>query len=235
MRKDVLSLLEHGTAKLREHESRLVHVMVPVPASLELPDRGTQITPLSLCSDDESNLARRVGRNGGESVLGDREELASGLVQLVDEIEVDPQALALGADVSSRSKSIAEELEVGLLEQGLGGANGIRGIRNDAVKLGGVPLQVSKPITDVHRHALVGQETGHVRQVELGNADNGLIDIAEDDLLDGIVLEDLTDDSTIAATNNEDLLRVGVRSERDVRDHLLVAIKRSDFSSETIH
>lgn len=51
-----------------------------------------------------------------------------------------------------------------------------------------------------------------------------LVDVTEYDMLDDIVLQDFTHNTTVATTNDEDLLRVRVTSEREVGDHLLVAI-----------
>lgn len=49
-----------------------------------------------------------------------------------------------------------------------------------------------------------------------------LIDIAEDGLLNAVVLDDLTEDTTITTADNEDLLGVGVGVHGEVGDHLLV-------------
>jgi hypothetical protein len=52
-----------------------------------------------------------------------------------------------------------------------------------------------------------------------------LIDVAEDGLLNALVLDDLTEDTTVTTTNHENLLGVGVRVEGKVSDHLLVTIR----------
>lgn len=49
-----------------------------------------------------------------------------------------------------------------------------------------------------------------------------LVNVAEDGLLDGVVLDDLTEDTAVTATNNKNLLGVGVRVHGQVSDHLLV-------------
>lgn len=51
-----------------------------------------------------------------------------------------------------------------------------------------------------------------------------LVDVTEYDMLDDIVLQDFTHNTTVATTNDENLLRARVTSEREVGDHLLVAI-----------
>jgi glutamine amidotransferase PdxT len=50
-----------------------------------------------------------------------------------------------------------------------------------------------------------------------------LIDIAEDDALDGIVLQHFTDDTAIAATYDQDVLRVRMAGKRKMCDDLLIS------------
>ena len=49
-----------------------------------------------------------------------------------------------------------------------------------------------------------------------------LIDVAEDGLLNNVVLDDLTEDTAITTTDDEDLLGAGVGVHGEVGDHLLV-------------
>ena len=63
----------------------------------------------------------------------------------------------------------------------------------------------------------------HAGEVLLGEADDSLVDVAEGGLLDTVVLDNLTEDTTVTAANYQDLLRVGVGVHGKVGDHLLVA------------
>lgn len=56
-----------------------------------------------------------------------------------------------------------------------------------------------------------------------GKSVHYLINVTQDSFLDGLVLDDLTEDTTVTATNDKDLLRVGVGIHGKVGDHLLVA------------
>lgn len=49
-----------------------------------------------------------------------------------------------------------------------------------------------------------------------------LVNVAEDSLLNAVVLDDLTEHTTVTTANDEDLLGVGVGVEGKVGDHLLV-------------
>ncbi|CAH0014359.1 unnamed protein product [Clonostachys rhizophaga] len=49
-----------------------------------------------------------------------------------------------------------------------------------------------------------------------------LINVAKSGLLNAVVLDNLTKDTTVTATNNKDLLGVGVGVEGKVGNHLLV-------------
>lgn len=52
--------------------------------------------------------------------------------------------------------------------------------------------------------------------------DTYLVDVAEDGLLDAVVLDNLSENTTVTATDDEDLLGVGVGVHGQVADHLLV-------------
>lgn len=49
-----------------------------------------------------------------------------------------------------------------------------------------------------------------------------LVDVAEGGLLDSVVLDNLTQDTTITTANDKNLLWVGVRVHRKMGNHLLV-------------
>ena len=55
-----------------------------------------------------------------------------------------------------------------------------------------------------------------------GYASTYLIDVAKDGLLNALVLDDLTEDTSITTTDDEDLLWVWVGVHGQVGDHLLV-------------
>lgn len=50
-----------------------------------------------------------------------------------------------------------------------------------------------------------------------------LVNVAQNGLLDALVLDDFTQDAAVAAADDEHLLGVGVRVHGEVGDHLLVA------------
>lgn len=54
--------------------------------------------------------------------------------------------------------------------------------------------------------------------------DTHLVNVAEDSLLDAIVLDNLAEHASVTTTNDQDLLRVGMRIHGEMCDHLLVAI-----------
>ena len=51
-----------------------------------------------------------------------------------------------------------------------------------------------------------------------------LVDVAQDDFLDRVMLQDLPDDAAIAASDDQNFFRVWVTREREVCDHLLIPI-----------
>lgn len=71
-----------------------IRVIVPAQTLLLLtrprPNRLAHIALGVLAAHHESNLARRVGGDGGVGVFGDGEDLLAGLAQVGDEREVQP-------------------------------------------------------------------------------------------------------------------------------------------------
>jgi hypothetical protein len=53
-----------------------------------------------------------------------------------------------------------------------------------------------------------------------------LVNVDKDDGLDRLVLEDLSDDTSVSSSNDENVLGVRMRGHGDVSDHLLVASRR---------
>jgi hypothetical protein len=131
-----------------------------------------------------------------------------------------------GNDATFAERAI-EELEVSLLEEGLGGAFRIAGVGDDDVKFALLVLEELEAIANNGRSLGVLEADRHAGEVLLGETDDSLIDVAEDSLLDAVVLDNLTEDTAVATTNDQDLLRVGVGVHGKVGDHLLVAVALS--------
>ena len=135
---------------------------------------------------------------------------------------MDPEALALGGDGS----------RLGFLEEGLDRADGVGGVGNYYVMVD----SLSEAVADVDGYFWGGRTCvggGFWIRLRgsrwlgvccgLGHWEEGdrsgryLVDIAEDDLLDGVVLEDFTRD---AASNDQYLL---LARKREMGDHLVPA------------
>lgn len=82
-----------------------------------------------------------------------------------------------------------------------------------------------KPMLMPGKYFLETRTTAWGSQYIVANGDGAvyLVDVAEDGLLDGLVLDDLAEDTTVTTTDNQDLLGVGVGVHGQVGDHLLVA------------
>jgi hypothetical protein len=128
----------------------------------------------------------------------------------------------LGSDDTALTEGIVQELEVRLLEEALSRTLGVRAVSDDDVELVLAGLEELEAVTDVGLSVGVLEANAHAREVLLGDTDDGLINVAQDGLLDGLVLDDLTEDTTVTTTNDEDLLGVGVSVHSQVGDHLLV-------------
>lgn len=132
------------------------------------------------------------------------------------------QRTTLGGDDTAIAEGLAEKHKVRLLEQALSRTLRIGAISDNDVELVLVVLQELEAVADVGGSVGVLEANAHARKVLLGDADDSLVNVAQDGLLNGLVLDDLTEDTTVTATDDENLLGVGVRVHGQVGDHLLV-------------
>lgn len=80
--------------------------LVIVLGVLDSADGGLEVAAGRLGADNEADLARGVRRDGRVRVLAGCEEVAGHAAQVLDEREVQPEALALGADVAAGSEGV---------------------------------------------------------------------------------------------------------------------------------
>ena len=148
----------------------------------------------------------------------------------------------MSSDDTAGAQGVVEELEVGLLEQRLGRALRVRGVGDDDIEVVLVVVQELEAIANVDANLGVVETSRHDRQILLRQADDGLqyarlasenyeplgmdachlVNVAEDSLLNALVLDDLTENTSVSATDDQDPLGVGVRVHGQVGDHLLV-------------
>lgn len=132
----------------------------------------------------------------------------------------------MGRNDTTLAESTAQELEVWLLEESLGRALWVAGVGDDDIELVFLVLEELEAVTDNGLGLGVVEANGHAGEVLLRKTNNSLINVAEDGLLDTVVLDNLTEDTAVTTADNEDVLGVGVRVHGKVGDHLLVAAKR---------
>ena len=132
------------------------------------------------------------------------------------------QRTTLGSNDTAIAEGVTQKLEIGLLEKALGRALGVRGVGDDDVELVLLGLEELEAVADVGLDLGVLVADGHAGEVLLGQADDGLVDVAQNSLLNGLVLDDLTEHTAVTTTDDEHLLGVGVRVHGEVSDHLLV-------------
>ena len=128
-----------------------------------------------------------------------------------------------GNDTAFAERSV-EQFKVCLLEQSLGRALRVAGVGDDDVELALLVLEELEAVTDNGGRLGVLETDRHAGQILLGEADDSFVNVAEDSLLDTVVLDNLTEHTAVTAANDQDLFGVGVRVHGQVGDHLLVAI-----------
>jgi hypothetical protein len=82
---------------------------------------------------------------------------------------------------------------------------GIRGIGDNDIVLVHLVLQEFDTITNVDLDVGVFETNGHVGKVLLGHTGHGFVDIHKDSFFNTFMLDDFTEDTTITATDNENL------------------------------
>lgn len=133
----------------------------------------------------------------------------------------------MGRNNTTLAESTAEQLEVWLLEESLGGALWVAGVGDDDIELVLLVLEELEAVANDSLSLGVVEANGHAGEILLGQTNDGLVDVAENGLLNALVLDNLTENTTITTANNENVLRVGVGVHGKVGDHFLVAVTPS--------
>ncbi len=105
--------------------------------------------------------------------------------------------------MSSGLEGLLEQGEVGLLEEHLCGADRVGGVGDDDVEAGLVlgVLEESEAVADDDLGLGVVETLGHLGEVLLGDTGDGLVNVAENGLLDRVVLDDLAEDTAVTAAD----------------------------------
>lgn len=181
-------------------------VVVPELVGRQLP-HGLLRRLVPLAEDGEADLAARVSGDRRVGVLGVLEHLLGLNHQALDDVHVQPQAFGLRGGDTAGAKGLLDGLVEGLLEEELGGTDGIRGVDDDDIELALALVHELDAITDVNGHAGIVVADRGGGQVLLGRLDHYLVNLADGDLLHRIVLGDLTEDTTVTTTDHHDLYR----------------------------
>jgi hypothetical protein len=133
----------------------------------------------------------------------------------------------LCGDDTTFAEGAIEELKVSLLEEGLSRALWVAGVCDDDVELALLVFEELEAVANDGLGLGVLEADRHAGQVLLRETNDSLVNIAENGLLDAVVLDNLTEDTAVTTTDDQDLLRVGVSIHGKVSDHLLVTVRSS--------
>lgn len=125
-------------------------------------------------------------------------------------------------DDTTFPQSTKQQLEVWLLEKALSRTLWVAAVGDDDIEFVGAVSEELESVANVDLDIGVLETNGHSREVLLGETNDGLVNVTEDGLLDALVLDNLAKDTTIATSNDKNLLRVWVGVHGEVGDHLLV-------------
>lgn len=128
----------------------------------------------------------------------------------------------MSSDDATLAEGVVEKLKVGLLEEALGRAFGVRRVGDDDIEGVLVVIEELEAVTNVDSALGVGKTSSHAGEELLGDTDNSLINVAKDGLLNTVVLDNLAENTAVTTTNDKNLLGVGVGVHGKVCNHLLV-------------
>lgn len=81
----------------------------------------------------------------------------------------------MSSDDAAGAQGVVQKLEVGFLEQGLGGSVRVRGVGDDHVEGVLVLVEELEAVADMHLDLGVVEALGHAGEVLLREANNGLL------------------------------------------------------------
>ena len=128
----------------------------------------------------------------------------------------------MGCNNTTLAESTAQQLKVRLLEESLGRTLWVGRVGDDNIKLVLLVLKELEAVTDNGLGLGVVKTNGHAGEILLRQTNDGLVNVAKDSLLDALVLDDFTEDTTVTTANDKNLLGVGVGVHGEVSNHFLV-------------
>ena len=128
----------------------------------------------------------------------------------------------LGSNNTTLFQGSVEKLKIRFLKQRLSRAFWVAAVGDDDIEFILAVREEFEAVSDVNVDCGVLISDGHSREVFLADPDDGLVDVAQDGLLDGFMLDDLSEDTAVTAANDQDGLGVGVGVHGQVCDHLLI-------------
>ena len=159
---------------------------------------------------------------------------------LADQVEVEPDALALVAHDRAGAHRAAQRAVERRGEQRLRRADRIGRVDDDDVVLVGFALDIlGRVLVDERQPRVAERRRGRRAQVLARDLAHLRVDLAHRDPLDAGVPAHLAQHAAVAAADDEHRARVRVAVQRQVRDHLLVgvlvALRQLDHAVEHEH
>lgn len=128
----------------------------------------------------------------------------------------------MGSNNTTLFQGSKEKLKIRFLEQRLCRTFWVTAVGDDNIKFIFAISEKLKAVSDVDVDCGVLISNGHAGQVFLADSNDSFVNVAKDGLLDGLMLDNLTEDATITASNDQDGLWVGVGVHGQMCDHLLI-------------
>lgn len=135
------------------------------------------------------------------------------------------QGFQLGDEEAFVSQRVIAHLVEPILEEADGGTDRIGQVDEDGVELPVERTQGLEGVADHDGGAGVGERAVDLRVVLPADVDDLFVVLAQEHLLDRVVLQDRAHQMSVAAADDRNTLRVGVRHERRVSEELVVDVR----------
>mmetsp|Transcript_12578 Transcript_12578/g.22790 ORF Transcript_12578/g.22790 Transcript_12578/m.22790 type:complete len:229 (+) Transcript_12578:453-1139(+) len=133
-----------------------------------------------------------------------------------------PHAFSLGAHNTTIPQTVKHGLIKGGLKQNGGRSNGIGRVRNNHIKGSLILIHKFGSVHHMNRHARVIVSLGKGREVLFAHVNHITVDFANDNFLHTRMTGNFSQDTAIATSNDQYLLGVFVRIERNMSNHFLI-------------
>ena len=172
----------------------------------------------------EAYLPTGVSGNGGVGISSRGVELTDAVHKRLDNVNMKPHAFALGANNAALTESTVHGFVKRCFEKNPGRTDWVGGISDDNIEGRLVLIHEFGTVHNVNLDPRIIISLGERGEILLANINHIGIELANHNFLDSRVPGNLAQHAAVTATDDKNLLGIGVGIQREVGNHLLVGM-----------